>query len=386
MAVMFFSSKFFCSIFFALVIGVLTQSVTADDLADPPWFREVLNTYIEKHPLPALGASVVIDGKVVAASVVGVRKFGEDTPAQQNDRFHIGSITKPITVTMLARYIEQGFFNWSDTLEKMFPDLLKEMQADYRRVNIEQLVSHTSGMPYQPHIPEHETDKYGKTLQLKRKGYVVAALKDPPQAQPGTKYIYGGGHILAASYAENFMGLSYEELMREEVFIPLSMTTARFGPPATPNKLDAPWEHTIENGRIKPQAPNYDQFKQARSPVGRNLCMSVADLGRIAAVHLLGAQGKSDYLKKETFKYLHTPIPPTNAGPSWGIGYVDWARGKILWHGGSTLRNLAKCHIVPEENFALCIATNIWYEGIDPVFDRLNREIVSLVQQGRFGN
>jgi CubicO group peptidase (beta-lactamase class C family) len=370
-------------LFLSLLIAS-TSSYAESNPPEPEWLKFLLEEHRIKFNLPALAASIVVDGKIVAASVVGIRKYGDNTPTQLNDRFHIGSIAKPFSVTMFARFIEQGFFSWNDTLRNMFPDF--SMQADYENVTIEQLLTHISGMPYQPTIPESETDKYGKTLQKKREGYVIAALKDKPEAKPGTKHIYGGGHILVANYVENLMGLSYEELMKEEIFIPLKLTTARFGSPSSPNKLDSPWEHIIENGKIKPVKPDYNQFQQARSPVGRNLCMSIIDLGRFAALHLKGSKGKSNYLKKETFNYLQTNSAEKNYSPAWAIGSANWAKGKILYHSGSTLKNLALCHIVPEENFAICIASNIWYDGLYQNFDKLNIEIAKLIQSDRTNN
>ena len=376
----------FSRLLFACLLLQPVIAPAANTEADPGWLRQVLEQYSESYNMPAIGVSVVIGGEVVAASVIGRRKSDENIPAQQNDRFHIGSIAKPMTVTMLARLVELGFFNWNDTIEKMFPGLVDIMQPTYRKVTIEQLISHTSGMPYSPVTPETETDKYGSTLESKRKGYVIAALKDPPLANPGTKYIYGGGHIIAAHYAEILMGITYEDLMKQEVFDPLGMQSARFGTTATPGKVDAPWEHIMENGMLKPVPPDNRQYHQARSPVGRNLCMSVSDLGRFAAIHLVGANKSNRFLKKETFTYLHGPVTEVAAGPSWSIGKVDWAKGRILWHGGSNLRNLAKCHIVPDENFAVCLATNVWYEGIDEPFDRLNLEIVQMIQAGKFNS
>ena len=365
-----------------LSLFVTSTSLYAENATpEPEWLKKLLIERKSQFNTPALAASIVVDGKVVAASVVGIRKHGERTLAQLNDRFHIGSITKPISATMFARFAEQGFFNWNDTIKKMFPDF--SMQADYESVTIEQLLAHMSGMPYQPTTSENETDKHGKTLQKKREGYVIAALKDKPEAKPGTKHIYGGGHILVANYVEQLMGLSYEELMKEEVFIPLKLNTARFGPPSSPNKLDAPWEHVIDNGEIKAVAPEFNQFQQTRSPVGRNLCMSIIDLGNFAALHLRGSRGKSDYLKKETFHYLQTNVAETNYSPAWATGSSSWAKGKILYHSGSTLKNLALCHIVSEENFAICIASNIWYDGLYDNFDKLNIEIAKRIQSSR---
>ena len=43
-----------------------------------------------------------------------------------------------------------------------------------------------------------------------------------------------------------------EDLITTELFKPLGMTTAGFGPPGTPGKIDQPWGHIIKNGRFEP--------------------------------------------------------------------------------------------------------------------------------------
>ena len=112
--------------------------------------------------------------------------------------------------------------------------------------------------------------------------------------------------------------------------------------------------------------------------------MSIADLGKFAALHLDGAKGKTNFLKPETFNYLHTNVSGTNYSPTWVTGSANWAKGKVLYHSGSLLKNLALCHIVPDENFAICIASNIWYDGLYQNFDKLNIEIAKLIQSGHF--
>ena len=147
----------------------------------------------------------------------------------------------------------------------MFPELASHGRPEYRAVTIAQLISHTSGMPYEPRTPESETDRLGPLGRDKKRGYVTAALLDAPVPQPVTKSIYGGGHVLVAHYAEELMGEPYEILMRDQVFRPPGMSSARFGSPASPGTTDAPWEHVIEGGRPKPIPPMIDQFIQARA-------------------------------------------------------------------------------------------------------------------------
>jgi len=70
---------------------------------------------------------------------------------------------------------------------------------------------------------------------------------------------------------------------------------------------------------------------------------------------------------------------------SWGLGQVGWGRGKVLWHSGSTGRNFALCHVLPEENYAICVATSIAYDGLHRKLDALTADIARRVREGRFG-
>lgn len=357
----------------------------ADAPPEPSWLRAELERVRARLGLPALGVSIVLQDRVVAVSVVGVRRHGASDPALQNDRFHLGSVAKPVTATVIARIADQGFVRWDATVRTMFPGIAMRGRPEYHGVTLAQLVSHTSGMPFAPSAPEAETDRQGPSARDRRRGYVIAALRDPPLAPPGAKSIYGGGHIIAAHYLEEAMGEPFEDLAREQVFRPLGLATARFGSPASPGSLDGPWEHVMEGGRPKPVEPTHDQLVQARSAAGRNLVMSMGDLGRFAAMHLAGARGRSTFLKSATFAFLHAPYPPLNVGMGWGLGQVGWARGRVLWHSGSTGRNFALVHILPDEGYAICVAATIFFDGLHPRLDELTAAMARHVQAGRFG-
>jgi CubicO group peptidase (beta-lactamase class C family) len=263
------------------------------------------------------------------------------------------------------------------TVEQMFPGLREQMRPAYRKVSVVQLLAHTSGLAYQPRTPEAETDRRGATPAERRFEYVRAALADEPEAPPGTKFIYGGGSIVAASAAERIMKRPYEELMRAYVFDRLAMTSAGFGPMATPpDRLDGPWEHVLEEGALKPLAPDASQAAQARAPAGRNVHCSVIDLGRFAATHLQGARGRRGLLGPATFRVLQTVVQPGHHTPAWSTARVDWARGPVLWHNGTTGKNFALVHLVPEERYATCVMTNVGGEGAEAACSEVHRLVV----------
>lgn len=365
----------------SLAISVCTADSRSESIADPVWLRERLEQIAREHHLPSLAAALVVDNQIIAASAVGVRRFGSPDRVTRDDAYHLGSVVKPMTATMVARLVEQKKMRWDTTIEAMFPELLSMMQPAYRAVTVAQLLSHSSGMPYQPRTPEAVTDRRGRTVQAKRYEYVKAALADPPEAAPGTKTIYSGGGVIVASVLERMTGKSYEDLMREEVFRPLGMTAAGFGAQATPgrvNHIDGTWDHELKEGKPVPIAPRSSWAVETRAPVGRNVHCSVIDLARFCAINVVPGR----YLSRESIQVLHSPVRPLNYGPGWDLATVSWARGTILWHAGSMGRNHALAHVVPEEGFATCVLTNIDGDGVHAACDEVNLFLVDKLRKG----
>jgi CubicO group peptidase (beta-lactamase class C family) len=332
---------------------------------DPKWLRDELERIRAKHHLPALAASLVVGDRVVAASAVGHRRVGDPRRVTQNDRFCIGSVTKPMTSLLVAALVEKGVLSFDTTLAKMFPELKKDMQPSYRKVTVRMLLSHTSGMPGGPKKAEPRKptpDDLGLTM-AHRYQYVRNAVAGEPEAKPGEKHIYGGGSVIVVSYLERKLKKPYEELMEEHVFRPLGMTTAgKFVMVSGPDKLDGPWPHSLKDGNFVP-VPLLIGKGFSRAPAG-GVCLSIVDFGKWASAHLQGENGHSNVVRSTTFRELHRLHGP-HATMSFGRGKPGWAGGAdVLSHGGAHVGIAASVHIVPAHNFAICVATNSDYKEI----------------------
>jgi CubicO group peptidase (beta-lactamase class C family) len=374
-----------------LVVLVLGSGVSAcawgqptDAIADPDWLRAFLERERQAHRLPALAAAMVIEGKVVSASAVGFRKVGAPVRVTRNDAFHLGSLAKPMSATMFGVLVDQGLFRWDMTMAEMFPELVNEMQPAYRGVTIAQLLSHIGGFPYQPETSERITDARASSVAGRRYEYVKAAVEDLPDAPPGTKVIDSGGGIVVASAAERLSRQTYESLMQRYVFKPLGMTHAGFGCMARHEQLDGPWSHVIEGDAVTPIPPDRSQAIQTRAPVGRNVHCSIIDLARFAALHIQGGRGQSRFLRPETFRRLHTAVPPSNFAPGWAIEHPEWSKGTLLAHNGSNGQNYAVCRVAPAEGFAVCVMTNLGGEEASATCESVLAWLVARIQHGRF--
>lgn len=336
-----------------------SEPARRESAPEPEWLRVRVQEIAARAGLPSLAASLFVDGKVVAVSAVGLRKVGAPDRVRANDAYLLGSVTKPLTATLVARCVDRGVLHFDTTLAQMFPELKASMRAGVRKITVAQLLSHTSGLPYQPSAPQEEIDLRGTDPVARRYEYVKAALADPLVSSPGTTVTYGGGPIVVVSALERATKRSYEELMRDEVFVPLGMSTAGFGDMASPGRIDGVWGHDASTGKVVPVSPKPGEAAFTRLPVG-GVHASVGDLARWAAVFIGPPAGAKPFLRAETLRALSTEVREgTGSAPGWFTARVAWAKGVVLWHNGSQGRNFALVHVVPEDGWATCVATNV---------------------------
>lgn len=102
-----------------------------------------------------------------------------------------------------------------------------------------------------------------------RKNAVAAVLKKKPNNKPGESFAYSNvGVTIAAAMVEEKTGKSWEDLIRQEIFAPMNMTHAGFGPPKdgkTP--LDQPRGHQ-NLGLFKRSVGENDDNSPIMGPAG----------------------------------------------------------------------------------------------------------------------
>ena len=347
--------------------------------------NDLLKTEAQQAGVPALAAAVVSKGRLVATGAVGTRRAGTNTPVQANDRFHIGSDTKAMTSLLAAMLIEEGKLGWDSTLAEVFPELAATMDAGVRRVTITQLLSHSSGFPSDNADFEALLDKAPAqpgNLNDQRYWMLQQVAGKPLATEPGTAWAYSNlGYTLVGAVIERVSGTSWEEIITERIFKPLSLTTAGIGPQATVGKVDAPLGHRLKDGKLiailsSPQADN----PLVIGPAG-TVHMSVNDFARWGG--WMAGQGKRPpYLvKPETMKKLVTSVIATGVSSTsnttvagaaeyalgWGIQNMSWTSHPIAFHGGSNGMNKADIWIDTQSDAAIVVLTNVRLPTTDDV-------------------
>lgn len=286
---------------------------------------------------PAFAAAASRSGGRSISLVDGVRAIGRAEEATTSDKWHLGSITKSMTSTLVARAVEAGGVQWTDTVGAVLGAVIPDMRAEYRDVSFRHLLSHRSGLPANIDMaqllgfPRESAD-----ARADRIAYARLGLQQQPAGARERHFEYSNtGYVVAGAMLEAKLGAPWETLIQQHVFNPLGMASAGQGAPGTPGAYDQPVGHapgptTVTNGQATaalapypPGGPIVDN-PAALGPAGR-VHAAFSDVFKYLAAH----RDRSSLLRRESWDALHTP-------PFGGEYAMGWAqREGMLWHNGS---------------------------------------------------
>jgi CubicO group peptidase (beta-lactamase class C family) len=240
---------------------------------------------------------------------------------------------------------------------------------------VEELLTHRGGVPGNPPSDgwKRAWEQRGTPTE-QRYEFMRAVLDEPPEAAPGTRYIYSNqGYAIAGAMLEKVTGIAWEQLITDRLFKPLHMDSAGFGPPGAKGKVDQPWGHTR---KLLMTIPLQEDNPPAIAPAGRVHC-SLSDLATYAIFHM---QGERDggLLKRETFRRLHNPPDGGDYACGWVCLKRPWAAGTALMHNGSNTMWYLVMWLAPAKDFAVVVATNTGasdtFKGCDEVAAEMIRK------------
>lgn len=146
----------------------------------------------------------------------GFADVKQKIPNTADTRFQLASVSKTLTATSVMKLVEQGKLDLQAPISKY----LDGTPPIWQNITLEQLLSHTSG------IPDYFTfDEFDGVLNLTPDGIIAVAKKYPLSFDPGTDFEYSNtGFVMLGKIIENVTGMSYGDYMRQTIFDPLGMT------------------------------------------------------------------------------------------------------------------------------------------------------------------
>jgi CubicO group peptidase (beta-lactamase class C family) len=235
----------------ALIVAFLIAGCAASAQPNKSRFDEYAEAYVRNGDFSG-SILVAKDGHILFQKSYGMANYEWRIPNSERTKFHVASVTKTFTAAAILRLEQEGKLKRSDPLSKYVPDFLN---GD--RITIEQMLSHTSGLPDYYSLPEYPTKKYQRVTLPD----LVAWVKTKPlDFLPGSKSSYSNtGYGFLAYIIEQVSGKPYDEFVTEEILKPAGMKdTGTFRDDAViPNRASG-YQPTLADSGLH-NAPPYDK-------------------------------------------------------------------------------------------------------------------------------
>jgi len=276
-----------------------TDEPTTTDLS------ALLSKVREQFHAPGVAAAVTRGGQLLAIGVSGVRGLDLQEPVAKSDRSMIGSCGKSATRLLIGRLVEKGKLRWDSTLAELIP--VVKMREEYGSVTVGDIIGHRAGLPAYTRITPKDTPilfEQNGSPREQRAAFVAHLLSEPPTAPPKTRFVYSNaGYGLLGHIAERLADKSFEQLMRDEVFRPLGMSSAIVGLPGDAQNIPGWAGH-------ERMPTGFDQVKRVRTglpaiaPAGM-MSLSIEDFAKLGAALVNVEAGKpTEFLGKSAIEKL----------------------------------------------------------------------------------
>ena len=286
---------------------------------DPSGLDSVVKAEMERQRVPGLAVAVVKDGRVVKVAGYGFASVEHRVPVTPETMFQTASVGKQFTAATVMVLVEDGKIALSDPITKYLPEAPKS----WRGITIRHLLTHTSG------IPDYATETFDLRRDYSENDLVRLAFNLKSEFAPGSRWNYSNtGYVLLGIIVRKASGQFWGDVLRNRVFLPLGMKTARVitEEDIVPNRAAG---YRLVHGEIK----NQEWINPTlNTTADGSLYVSVLDL--IAWDQGLRAKA---VLKPQSWEQVFEPVR-LNSGRSYPYGFgwqlTEIAGQKVERHGG----------------------------------------------------
>ena len=272
---------------------------------------DFIKSEMQKQEIPGVSLAVVKNGQIILAKGYGLANVELEVPVKPETVFQSGSVGKQFTATAVMMLVEAGKINLDDKINKYFTDA----PETWKNITVRNLLTHTSGLGDYPEDFDFRRDYKEDDLYK-----IIKAV--PLDFQPGEKWQYSNlGYVLLGILIHKVTGKFYGDFLRERIFQPLGMTTARIISESdiVPNRAAG---YQIVSGELKNQdwvAPSLNTTADGA------LYLTSLDMAKWDAA-LYGEK----LVQKASLDEMWSPVK-LNDGKTYPYGF-GWALGEVNGH------------------------------------------------------
>ena len=287
------------------------------------------------------GAAIgVLDAGAATTAYYGVEDVTTGKAVTAETRFSVGSLTKSMVATVVARLVEEGSLSLDDLVAARVPELRRTAWAEH--ATLLDLLANRSGLPLRNEL------EFG--FAGRRDEEVARLAVDLAKAVPVSEvWSYSNvGWCLLGRAIEAATGATWEDAMRRHLFDSAGMRQTTFATDGVPNSRASGHELTAEG--LVPVEP---LISRAYAPAGASVMATVSDVLRFAALHL-------DDSSLAFLRAVHGDISIYGWFDAWCLGWArfDWEGGPVWGWDGLISGERSVLRIMPEHHAAIALMTN----------------------------
>jgi CubicO group peptidase (beta-lactamase class C family) len=287
------------------------------------------------------GIVIIQKGKVSYQKSAGFQNFEKGILNTETTPFNLASVSKPFTALAIMQLVERNKIKLPDFVVSYLPDF------PYNKITIEQLLSHTSGLP--------ETDQYEKQYIQENPSEILSnekiyedlvRMKVKPLAVAGEKHYYNNlNYIILAKLVEKVSKMSFYSYMKKHVFERAGMKNTYVRERISPNTSRYFLPTFYDSAFV-----NVDSLKNHKIYTDRNLGGTYGDNNVITTLKDMvlfdNALKSNKLLSQNMTKQMYQPVKLSNGDffltggnktytLGWNVNEKNFAGQFVAWHDGS---------------------------------------------------
>ncbi len=340
---------------FLITVASLAAAAPAAPAAEETLAARIDAVMAEVYKPGDPGAAIIVrkDGRTIFRKGYGMADLELGVPVDPGMVFRLGSITKQFTAVAVLLLAQEGQLGLQDEITKFLPDY----PTQGKRITVEHLLTHTSGIQSYTDMPEW--------LPLWRKDFTLKELIDffkdkPMQFDPGKSWAYNNsGYILLGAIIEKVSGKTYANFVEERIFKPLGMKGSYYDNTERIIPRRIPGYQTGQGGFV-----NAPYLSMTQPYAAGSLASTVDDLAVWSDAVFAGKLVRREWLDRAFTPYRLANGESAGYGYGWSVG--DFAGRRSIEHGGGINGFTSYEMTFPEDGLFLAILTNSAIEGRDP--------------------
>lgn len=180
---------------------------------------------ITKKQEPGFCCAIVKDGSLIFSVNHGLANMESDSPLTNNSLFYLASESKQFTAACILNLVNEGLLN----LDQDVRDIVKETSQFDKKITIQNLLNHTSGIPDYLDFIDYQIGRHPSDYFDNRDGLELIRKFNRLEFTVNEKFSYSNSnYIILMAIIQNITNMKPADYAKDKIFNPVGMHSTMF--------------------------------------------------------------------------------------------------------------------------------------------------------------